>query len=236
MRKLTLSCFWYHSGYGAEWGEPDCYEQSVADRIWAHKWTLDNGWYSKYSNYQVAMYHTSSVFWGVCGKEITRIGTLAHEIGHRLGLPDLYAGGSGIGSYGVMANSWGFDGTQRYPPNMSVWSKMQLGWLEPKEIDESGVYKLQASAVKPEAYIIKGSFPLEEYILIENRQPLGFDSKLPQGGLVIYHVDGAVSFENPAGYPGQLNWPKNNNHYHVSLLQADGRYDLERGKKSWRWY
>jgi len=218
-----------HSGYGAEWGKDDCYKKAATDRIWAHKWAIEGGWYST-SKYKVSLYHTSSALWGTCGKEISRIGTLAHEIGHRLGLPDLYSGGSGIGSFGLMGNSWGFDGSQRYPPIMCAWSKMQLGWLEPKEIKASGVYEIEASAVEPEAYIIKTRFPLEEYILIENRQQLGFDAKIPQGGLAVWHIDGAVSFENPPGYPGQVNFPKNNNHYHVALLQADGRYDLERGE------
>jgi M6 family metalloprotease-like protein len=48
------------------------------------------------------------------------------------GLPDLYDGTSPyhatFGSFGVMSNSWGVDGSQLYPASLSPWSKEYMGW------------------------------------------------------------------------------------------------------------
>ena len=79
-----------------------------------------------------------------------------------------------ISSFGY---SWGWDSTQLYPPIMSPWAKMEMGWLQPEEITKSGRYTLSPSAVNPKAYKVSQGFPNREYILIENRQPLLFDEK-----------------------------------------------------------
>ena len=67
-----------------------------------------------------------------------------------------------------------------------------------------------------------------EYLLIENRQQISFDSWIWDNGLLIYHIDdNADGMSNP-GYPGQEGWPQNDNHYQVAVLPKDGKYDLER--------
>jgi M6 family metalloprotease-like protein len=224
-----------HSGNGAEWGGRDAYDSFYTDRIWSHKWALSAGPFTSSSGVKVRAYHISPAVWGRKGSSIGRIGVIAHETGHFLGLPDLYdvnGGGNGIGSYGLMANSWGFDGSQYFPPYLSAWSRLQLGWATATAPLEGINYIETAAnqdATYPRVYKIDEGFPTGEYLLIENRQAYGYDTPLPQGGLAIYHIDESADFKTE-GYPGQPLWPENGNHYLVALLQADGNYDLEKGE------
>jgi M6 family metalloprotease-like protein len=218
-----------HSGYGAEFGGIDVDGAAQEDRIWSHRsrvptWTSDEG-------VMVESYHISSGLWDTQGSDPGRIGVICHESGHFFGIRDLYdsnGGGEGIGSWGMMANSWGFDNTQLYPPHFCAWSKIKLGWLTPTIIDTPGMYTALQVETSPAVYRVDAGYPPDEYLLIENRQPYGHESVIPQGGLAIFHIDDTAPYSDE-GYPGQEGWPENGNHYRVALLQADGGYNLERG-------
>ena len=225
-----------HSGYGAEWGGFDQYGTAHWDRMWSHRsfiptWTSAEG-------VKVDDYNISPGLWGVAGSDPGRIGVVCHELGHFFGLPDLYdvdGGGQGAGNWCLMAaGSWGFDGSQRYPSHMSAWCKMKLGWAAPKRL-LPGAHVAARIEDNADLYMIDSGYPQGEYLLIENRQPVGFDSALPQGGLAIWHVDegkGSLAWNDANaddGHPGQRGWPWNGNHYRVALLQADGLYGLEEG-------
>ena len=98
----------FHSGYGAEWGGYDCHGAYETDRVWSHSWFMNTGaWTSRDGSVRVLNYHINPGLWGVCGSAVSRIGVVAHETSHFLGLPDLYDpdGGSGIGTYCLMADS-----------------------------------------------------------------------------------------------------------------------------------
>lgn len=223
-----------HSGYGAEFGSSDCHGQHYRSRIWSHKWTMPTRlhWSSSniHDNVTFNKYHISGATWGKCGSKIARIGAIAHETGHFLGLPDLYdtdGSGYGVGNYDLMANMWGWRNDQYYPPLMSCWTKMQLGWIEPTAVDVSGTYELPAAASSPSCLKISEGFPSGEYLLIENRYAMSYDNFMPNGGgLAVWHIDEAAGLNNE-GHPGQDNWPENNKHYKVSLVQADGLFHLE---------
>jgi M6 family metalloprotease-like protein len=134
------------------------------------------------------------------------MGVFAHELGHAIGLPDLYdtVGGDsvGIGVYGLMGL-----GINCGPSHTTAWSKIQLGWLNPTIVKTNGTYNLKNVEKYEEALILfDPGYSTSEYFLIENRWkgdsydglvigewrfPGGhaFLGDLPDEGIVIYHID-----------------------------------------------
>ena len=227
-----------HSGYGAEVNGEDPTGAHVANRIWSRFAYLDPPWVSD-SGMKVCRIAVNSSLHGKEGADPARVGVLSHEIGHVLRLPDMYdnfqngnySAGHGIGNWGIMGNCWGFDQSGHFPPHFSPYSKVYLGWVTPTEITVSGSFSITAVETTSQIYKISEGYQPGEYLLIENRQPIGFDQKIPaskdgHGGLAIWHIDekqpGGFNY---AGYPSQPEWPKF--HYKYALLQSDGRYDLE---------
>ena len=117
-----------------------------------------------------------------------KLGVIAHEFGHDLGLPDLYdtdkatnGESFGAGKWDLMAaGSWLGDGTT--PSDLSAWSKKQLGWITPNNVTTDGNYTINAvENVANAVYRLwkNGDAASQEYFLIENRQ----DANLVTGGL-----------------------------------------------------
>ncbi len=71
-----------------------------------------------------------------CDNGMIEIGVYCHELGHAIGLPDLYdgnGGSQGIGYWGLMgAGNWN---TPASPAHLCAWSREQMGWLDPIEVD-----------------------------------------------------------------------------------------------------
>ncbi|MFN0009453.1 MAG: M6 family metalloprotease domain-containing protein [Planctomycetota bacterium] len=226
-----------HSGYGAEWGGVDQYGTDYVDRMWSHKWSIPT-WTSA-EGVKVSSYNISPGLWATSGSAPGRIGVVCHELGHFFGLPDLYdtdGSSEGAGNWCLMAGgSWGFDGSQHYPSHMSPWAKAKLGWISPQLI-LPGAHVAPQVEFNPTVFRIDSGYPPGEYLLVENRQKVGFDLQIPQGGLAIWHVDesqGSLSQNSPnneEGFPGQGGWPGNDLHYRNALLQADGFYNMEQNQ------
>lgn len=222
-----------HSGYGAE-------HTNNFGCVWSHKWKfyeeIDGEKtpmeYISGEGIKVHAYHISPALWGYYGNEIGRVGVIAHETAHFLGLNDLYDNdiGAGIGYWSLMANAWGFDRSQQYPPFLDPFSKGELGWASFTELTEpeNGIV-VTPSYNSHTYYKITKGFPEGEYLIIENRQQEGFDELISQAGLLVWHIDTLKENNREEGYPGQFGWPENNKHYKVALLGADGTYHLEKG-------
>lgn len=146
------------------------------------------------------------------------LGTFCHENGHMLcDYPDLYDYGgesSGVGLYCLMC-AGNFD--EKNPIAISAYLKRLSGWAGTVTPLEHGSQVTLASGSNDFAIHSRNG---REYFLIENRQKAGRDSSLPDAGLAVWHIDeeGDNQFEDMTGA----------RHYELSLLQADGRFDLER--------
>lgn len=226
-----------HSGYGAEWGRTDCSElkQPSFNRIWSHTSTTDNLWTSTNDDIQVNKVSIISSFYGTSCEfqehdENVRVGVLSHEMAHLLGIP--YPSKSSFGSYCMMSNPWGFDGSQLYPPLINPWSRMKTNWISTgngvQTIPYDGTYTIHSihkniSSQSAQIYKVEilDEFKVEEesdeneYILIENRQPRAPHS---HGGLAIWYVYNKTYSSSPPPITT------------VELLQADGTNNLKKGK------
>jgi M6 family metalloprotease-like protein len=226
----------FHSGYASEQGSgSECGANSPQNRIVSqgHQGS-DNVWTSS-SGVGLSGYSIASAFNRVCPGTATwsTWGVPAHEWTHTLGTPDLYDIATrstgllgGLGTFDIMSNPHG-PGGDGNAEGMSSFIKMLTEWVVPVEIQNDGTYTIRALNSYGDAYKISKNFPTGEYLLIENRNPEGYDSGLPGAGLLIYHVDENMAQQNRTGFPGQSGWPGNGNHYRCALLQADGKYDLE---------
>lgn len=249
-RRIDITIF-MHSGYDGTTRGVDCETgKKYQERIASHARTGADlsDWVSR-AGYRLGGYIVVPAFHGVCDTNIVRIGTIAHELIHPFGMPEMYdtdffdtGNLGGIDRFGVMANPSGSSGGNlNWPGNVGAWTRQELGWITPLEVTENGSYTLRPVELHPDMIKITKGFAEKEYLLIENRQPIpgGFDEKFfNPGGIVIYHVDESVwdIFEDvvvkgnhPRGGPFQAGWPGNGRHYPVSILQADGLYELEQG-------
>lgn len=124
------------------------------------------------------------------------IAVMCHELGHLVGLPDLYDYSRytwGVGYWGLMGyGAWGAGGNTPWSPShMEAWSKVEAGFVEPIVIT-GNVRNLRIPPVQTDPVIYEvwqDGRNSDTCFYIENRQQIGFDSPLPGPGLLIWHFD-----------------------------------------------
>lgn len=147
------------------------------------------------------------------------IGTFCHENGHQLcRWPDLYDydyDSRGAGMYCLMA-SGNMYGTQPIEP--CAFLKERVGWSEVIPLIQP-VTGLSLTAGVNRCYKYQNPSNINEYYLIEVRHQSARDTKMPDSGLAIWHVDRMGS--------NNYNQMTPTKHYQASILQADGLLELE---------
>lgn len=203
-------------------------------RIYPHQWSISP---VKKDGVVISSYTVIPEYRSVPGD--TTIGVFCHEFGHIIGAVDMYdldglvyqsydgKRSYGLGKWSVMA--YGTYGTTKLfgdtPSHFDAWHKIKLGWLEPVVVKES-VSNIDLKAVEgKDGTVLKIVNPENpcEYFLIEYRKKSGFNSSIPGEGILIYHIDERMDSNNYAWTPGT----NSDKHYLVSVVQADGKWDLE---------
>gem|GEM_PF-1077349 len=194
-------------------GSPDC---GWAKGLWPHQGSYTG--FTSSSGIKSRKYQITNI-----GSSL-RLGTFCHENGHMVcSWPDLYDYGyesSGVGGYCLMASS---GSSNPRPPN--PYLRDLKGWETLIEISADPPGTLRAHQVN--SFITyRYSHPLNtrEFFLLESRRKTGRDAGLPDEGLLIWHVDEDGSNDYEQMTPER--------HYRVSVEQADGKFELERGINS----
>lgn len=167
-------------------GEADGGDENT---IWPHKSSIQS---VKRDGVKIRDYACGSELNGRGG--IDGIGTMCHEYSHCLGLPDMYDtayGSNDTPGYWDIMDSGCYNGMGGdIPAGYTAYERWYAGWLEPVELDDNYmIYDMPALSTTPDAYVVYNDAYRKEYFLLENRVRTGWDAALPNGGLIISHVD-----------------------------------------------
>lgn len=211
----------YNQAHGAE-----------SNTIWPHEWTLQDA--QAYGDgtgtllldgVRLNTYACSSELIDITGSNITTIGTAVHEFSHCLGLPDFYDTDSqtnfGMNTWSVM-DSGSYNGEGEWgevPAGYTSYERMFAGWLTPVELNSPCIINdMKPISETPEAYIIYNDKNKDEYYLLENRQPEGFDSYLYGHGMLVVHVD----YDKQAWEQNSVN--NTASHQRCTIIPADNQF------------
>jgi M6 family metalloprotease-like protein len=130
-------------------------------------------------------------------------GVYTHELGHLLGLPDLYDSTTGrprVGVWSLMDKGlWNGDPPGSSPAHMEAWSMIKLSWISVDllaNVRDGTLANLTLQAIEVSSrelhaimIPVSQASPPTQYYLVEVRQRIGFDQALPSAGVLITYVD-----------------------------------------------
>lgn len=189
-------------------GQADGAESST---IWPHNWNIEEAISYGYCTYNrsqcvVGGKHLNSYACSseLDGSSLCGIGTLCHEFGHVMGLPDFYDTNYGTnykneltpGEWDIM-DGGAYNGGGHCPPNYSPWEKYFFGWQTPVNLGNNGqTLNLIANGVEGyQSYQVnesgeqQGATTSGQCYYFENRQKKGWDKYVPAAGMVIWKVN-----------------------------------------------
>ena len=201
---------------------------AAPETLWPHEWTLET--LNKefiYNGVKITTYGCAAELKGSGTeekKEMDGIGTACHEFSHCLGIPDMYNtedqnASFGMGYWDVM-DSGSYIDNSRTPAGYTSYERWFSGWLQPTELkgDKTQITGMKPLAQSPECYILYNEGNKNEYYLLENRQNIGFDTKLYGHGLLVVHVD----YDQETWQENKINVDPE--HQRLTIIPADDEF------------
>ena len=202
------------------------------ETIWPHNWSLDAARYWNNCSYTTAQSRFDGKYINnyACSGELsgagarTGIGTIAHEFGHVIGLPDLYDIDYGQnykdeatpGAWHIM-DGGSYNNGGKTPPNYTIYDKYFLGWKTPTNLGATaqnlslkaaGTDGYNAYQITSDNSLLAATSTNTAYY-IENRQQSGWDKYVPGHGLVIWKIMYSQSVwkaNGPNATPGTIRY------------------------------
>ncbi|MBI3183523.1 MAG: hypothetical protein HYZ28_15405 [Myxococcales bacterium] len=153
---------------------------------------------------------------------------MVHEFGHLIGLTDLYDESRKYeGLHFSVMGAWGYGPKIPLP---DAETRFRLRWANVHQV--SGSERVAIPPVESSGVVWRLGTG-DEYFLIENRGPGGlFDQDLTCRGLAVYHVDRRVKLNGEEGrFQDRVLDCVNCDPWHpyIRIVQADGKFDLQKG-------
>lgn len=178
------------------------YDQAAggpSDALWAQQWNIQNFVNPEvcgalFDGVQLGQYILSPELAGKKGIRLSSIGSLCHELGHYLGLPDFYdtdnsQQGNAGGVYGFSLMGSGlYNNDGHTPPSLNALELSMLGWMNESDFEVLPEGCVRVLPLGGNRVFVSPTETEGEFFLYEYRDGKGWDAPLPQG-LVVYHVD-----------------------------------------------